>query len=306
MKHLFFALAASALLLAGCSDNPFSPLGEADHQRGHVLDHTYPNSYRGIIPVSHSGNPGNPVLFCEAIDEDFFAAKFDVGSFPHTFPISGIQLISDGVYLQWTAPGSIFVKVVTVKGGPNYHQYNYGVQYASDHWLVSPLNDGGNIPQISNVVICYTGGDPENFGCTIGFWQNRALTTGDWLDTPYAANPALNTVFGIPGSPAGVAALGNATMLEALSFGGGTGVLGGARILLRAAAAAVLNASHPGVAYAIPNHNDVIAAVNLALTKGALTDAQWRAQMIALADLLDGYNNGGCPLGEMRSFIASE
>jgi hypothetical protein len=32
MKHLFFALAASALLLAGCSDNPFSPFADADPQ----------------------------------------------------------------------------------------------------------------------------------------------------------------------------------------------------------------------------------------------------------------------------------
>jgi hypothetical protein len=81
----------------------------------------------------------------------------------------------------------------------------------------------------------------------------------------------------------------NTTLLEALNFGGGSGVAGGARILLRSAVAALLNSSSPDVDYTMTTA-EVIAAVNAALASGS------RATMLTLAAELDTDNNLGCPL----------
>ena len=64
---------------------------------------------------------------------------------------------------------------------------------------------------------------------------------------------------------------------------------GGAEILLRAAVAALLNASHPGVDYPRSTAS-VISDVNTALASGN------RDTMLTLANSLDADNNQGCPL----------
>jgi hypothetical protein len=79
------------------------------------------------------------------------------------------------------------------------------------------------------------------------------------------------------------------TLLDALNYQGGNGVTGGARILLRAAVAALLNASNPSVGYVLTS-SQVIAQVNAALASGN------RNTLLALASRLDNYNNAGCPL----------
>jgi hypothetical protein len=82
--------------------------------------------------------------------------------------------------------------------------------------------------------------------------------------------------------------LGNATLLEALQFGG-KGKCGAQQNLLRAAVAALLNASSPEVAY--PLHTQqIIDQVNAALASGS------KQTINQLAGTLDGYNNLGAPL----------
>jgi hypothetical protein len=90
-------------------------------------------------------------------------------------------------------------------------------------------------------------------------------------------------------SAAAFPSLGSASLLDALSFGGGPGALGGARILLRAAVASLLNAAHPDVNFP-STIAEVIADVNAALASGD------RSTMLALAGALDADNNLGCPL----------
>jgi len=93
--------------------------------------------------------------------------------------------------------------------------------------------------------------------------------------------------------------LGTATLAEALDFPGGSGVEGAARILLRAAVAALLNAAHPDVEY--PSIvADVIAAVDAALASGD------RSAMLELATQLDNDNNLGCPLGGGAANVCTE
>jgi hypothetical protein len=216
-------------------------------------------------------------------------------------PVSGSQLGltytlsgSENQYLAWSAHASVLVKAVVVKGSAT-HIYSYNPPaFWSDAGLTAPLNNGGQIPAVSHFVICYTVVETAE-GCTPGFWKNRAITIGAWGVAGYSPHQPLNGVFTVAGV---LSAVGTTTMLEALDLPGGSGVQGGARILLRAATAAVLNAAHPDVDYEL-DAAGVIAQVNAALTKGSDTDSQWRARMVALAATLDGYNNAGCPLGAL-------
>jgi hypothetical protein len=79
------------------------------------------------------------------------------------------------------------------------------------------------------------------------------------------------------------------TLLQALSFQGGSDTTAAARILLRAAVPALLNAASPEVDYALTT-SQVILQVNTALASGN------RSTILVLADTLDKYNNQGCPL----------
>ncbi|MDF2773050.1 MAG: type sorting protein [Geminicoccaceae bacterium] len=119
-------------------------------------------------------------------------------------------------------------------------------------------------------------------GCTPGYWKNHE---DSWTGTGFATNQTLESVFDVPDG----LGLDNTTLHQALGFGGGPGTLGGAQILLRAAVAALLNASHPDVDYTMTTA-EVIAAVNAALASND------RDTMLALAGALDEDNNLGCPI----------
>jgi hypothetical protein len=120
-------------------------------------------------------------------------------------------------------------------------------------------------------------------GCTPGYWKNH---TTNWEE--YRPTTQLGTVFtALAGTK-----YASMTLLQALSLKGGTGVDGATQILLRAAAAAVLNAAHEGVGYPYRRFGEfkIIEKVNTALASGN------RAQMLNLATTLDKANNLGCPL----------
>lgn len=119
---------------------------------------------------------------------------------------------------------------------------------------------------------------PGNQGCTPGYWKNHLASWSLDPSTPVTA------FFGpVPAELSGM------TLLDALQGGGGPGVVGGARILLRAAVAGLLNANNGGVAYPW-SQADVINQTNAALASGN------RNTMIGLGDTIDGLNNSGCPL----------
>jgi hypothetical protein len=83
--------------------------------------------------------------------------------------------------------------------------------------------------------------------------------------------------------------LGGATLLEALNFGGGSTLADAAKILLRQAVAAVLNAYSPLVDFE-RTVDEIKFDVNTALLSGN------RTTILSLAAALDGDNNLGCPL----------
>lgn len=120
-------------------------------------------------------------------------------------------------------------------------------------------------------------------GCTPGFWKNHQSA---WASTAYTTGQTVGSVFTLPSD---LSSLGQNSLLAALQGGGGTGQLGGAKILLRAAVAGLLNASHSSVDYPV-SESDLIADVNAAL---ASLD---RDTMLDLATSIDNQNNLGCPI----------
>lgn len=119
-------------------------------------------------------------------------------------------------------------------------------------------------------------------GCTPGYWKNH---TRSW---PVGLSPSQTTGSVFSGASA-FPSLASQSLLQSLQGGGGSGTLGAAKILLRAAVAALLNASHANVDY--PRRtSDIVADVNAALSSNN------RNTMLELAGQLDGDNNLGCPL----------
>jgi hypothetical protein len=105
------------------------------------------------------------------------------------------------------------------------------------------------------------------------------------MATGYSPDQTLESVFDVPDS----FGLDDNTLLEALSFQGGSDVTEAAYILLRASVPALLNSAHPNVDYTLTTH-EVIDSVNAALASGV------RDTILDLASELDKYNNRGCPL----------
>lgn len=117
---------------------------------------------------------------------------------------------------------------------------------------------------------------PGGEGCTPGFWKNHLDA---WALTPYSPDDDFGVVFG-------TATFSGMTLHQVVSQGGGC-----KRALGRHAVAAILNASHPDIDYAIPDAGDIIDAV-AAVIDGSDCDA-----IEDLKDILDAFNNAGCGLG---------
>lgn len=122
-----------------------------------------------------------------------------------------------------------------------------------------------------------------NEGCTPGYWKNH---TDSWPAAGYSPSQKVQSVFG---QASLYPSLGSSTLLQALSFDGGSDLTGAAGILLRASTAALLNSAHSGVDYPWVSAQ-VISDVDAALA------SSHRDTILALASKLDQDNNLGCPL----------
>ena len=116
-------------------------------------------------------------------------------------------------------------------------------------------------------------------GCTPGYWKNHKSAWDGLKPTQ-----RVKSVFS-----GADRTLANATLLQALSFTGGSGVVGAERILLRAAVAALLNAKDADVDYAL-----TVSQIRKQVSAALATDN--RQTMLDLAASLDRLNNAGCPL----------
>lgn len=128
---------------------------------------------------------------------------------------------------------------------------------------------------------------------TPGFWKNHHSGSPSghdaWQYTDFETGEFIIDIFDIPDCNGFLSEL-DVTLLDALNFGGGAGVSGAARILLRAAVASLLNASFHkpnGDNYFPYDSNSIIDLVNAAL------DSCDREAILDLADNLDMINNSG-------------
>jgi plastocyanin len=120
-------------------------------------------------------------------------------------------------------------------------------------------------------------------GCSHGYWKNHASA---WMPTGYSPQDTVGRIF--PGTIPWPE-IAASSLREALDFGGGPGVEGAVKNLMRQAVAALLNAAHPDVPYP-RTVDEVIALVDRALASND------RNAILTAKDLLDHDNNLGCPL----------
>jgi hypothetical protein len=109
-------------------------------------------------------------------------------------------------------------------------------------------------------------------GCTPGYWKN---SPGSWPVTGYAVTDDFDTVFGVNAFTPDI------TLMQAVRLNGG-----GINALARHAVAGLLGAAHPDVEYTLTTA-EIIAGVQAALANGTIESTK---------DMLDRYNNQGCPL----------
>lgn len=185
---------------------------------------------------------------------------------------------SAGQFVDWTS--NIGVDSVVVKGGPSANRYTYNPEATADTGLHAPANASKKFAGISHISFCY---DPDEFqGCTIGYW-GRPQHFDSW-PAPYTTNTTLAEA-GFIGAPNP-----NDTLLQAINdYQGGPTLNNKINLMLKQAAAALLNAAHPDVNYAftVPQ---VLAAANSAIASGnqtVISDTQ---------AAFDAANNNGCTL----------
>ncbi len=229
--------------------------GPAEATAGQTITYTY--------TISNTGSSDSPSLILDSVVDN------RVGSLTAAATAAGCgTLVTPSGTCTFTAnftvpsgSSSPLVNVVTVHYHPN--GFPNDIADNDDHSVVIKAPPAGK-------------------GCTPGFWKNHPNA---WPPTGFSRTQTLESVFDVPDA----AGLDNKTLLEALSFNGGNGTLGAARILLRAGVAALLNAAHPSIDYP-RSPASVIADVNAALA------SLNRNTMIALAGQLDRDNNLGCPI----------
>jgi hypothetical protein len=124
-------------------------------------------------------------------------------------------------------------------------------------------------------------------GCTPGFFKNHT----QYFTPSYPTTRTLGSTF-----PLVYPALANDTLLQALYYPGGPGMLGANQIFMRAAVAALLNANNtdigtPGADFGMST-SYVLWFVNM-----MYTESNYRSALIAGGALFDEYNNdGACQL----------
>ena len=145
------------------------------------------------------------------------------------------------------------------------------------------------------------GGNGE--GCTPGFWKNHldwksyddgTGSTADDFGPNTDVEDALR--IDVPASSSNGYDFESMTALQALQGGGGTGVSGATKILLRAAVASYLNAD---AALDFPLRRFTTGfngEPSMQSEIQRVLDSGKRGQILAYATYLDGLNNADCPL----------
>jgi hypothetical protein len=209
-----------------------------------------------------------------------------VGHSDGTLSLATVYYAStDGWVLDWYQ-GSLGQSIhhVIIQGDTGGYAYSYEPVVDHDRNLHGALlqPDPAYKPQwesLRSATFCYSLPQPNYNGCTLGYWKQDQHF--DSWPADIAPTHNQRTYFGNGAF--------NESLLAALNYKGGGGVDGAKRILLKQAAAALLNAGSGQVDYRL-SRADTLQYVGFALNSGD------RDVILALASTLDAYNNQGCPL----------
>ena len=137
------ALALAFVSLSGC-DSANEPTTAS------ALTPTPPSAGR-VQPVTGPFPGGDPTRTCKG--DGRTALKVDSPR-TGTTTLNGIAVTisPDGKFLSFTS--TFAVDFINVKGGTLQNTYTYANFVGTDSGLRSPLNNGGQIPQISNYTVC--------------------------------------------------------------------------------------------------------------------------------------------------------
>jgi hypothetical protein len=197
-KHRFTWILVLALLLVGVGTVLAATATFGEPQP------PYPITYEGIDPDEYEGNfvssdddqvcyDMSALGFIGEVTGEMRGFKVDP---PTAYNDGNIDIILSGDlrYLAWATEPNATVLAFIIKGGPNYHVYDYvGSGIDADSWLASPLNNAGRIPQISHYNGCYELEVGDEQGCTPGYWRNhadrwRGADPGDDFDTTFGVD----------------------------------------------------------------------------------------------------------------------
>jgi hypothetical protein len=311
MKKLTVALAFGALVTtAACSETPtgmLTPDGAPLYAAAFATPQpTYPTSFEGITPDAFPGNfvasDDDQVCYALVALEYIDEVTTEMLGFKVNLPDTStnahfdILLSTDLRYLAWEALSGATPVAFIIKGGPNFHVYDYvGTEFDSDSWLASPkTSNGRNIAGISHYNVCYTRDVPEgDQGCTPGYWRNHAdrwlgvAPADDFDDTFSDADTTVN--FFTP----------DITLGTAIQLGGG-----GVNAFARHATGALLNA-YGGVAN-VGDGATVEYPYTVAQVIQMVQDV-WNGDldMEEAKDLFEEANELGCPLSGTRAVPVS-
>jgi hypothetical protein len=242
-----------------------------------------------VTPSLHAGNftAVDDLAICEAIlGEDATQEMVGFKVDPPTGYADGFvtfTLSPDGKLLAWSVGANTTMLAVVVKGGPNYHLYDYyAANLDADHdtGLVSPLNKR-NTPQISHYNVCYQR-EPGGAGCTPGYWRNHA---DRWLGA--APGDDFDSTFGVDLFDPDVT-LGWAIWAQG----------GGLNALARHATAALLN-SYGGV----PNGDGTVVEYPFSTAQviDMVQQAEDQGMIEFYKDIFEAANELGCPLAGTKA-----
>lgn len=270
------AVLAAAAFVVACSDGTTAPSLKTTVDRD-IIDLAPDNSLEGRVVICKEtvGGTGSEVFTFDVSLNGGAATAVDVAAGACEDAVSGVTTQSTVVIVEravanWTV-SNIDVERSRRLGATDSEDE------ATRTATVFISNDAGRIVTYTNT-FSPPPPPPGDEGCTPGYWKNHL---GSWEG--YAPNDLVSSVF------TGASPFASNTLLEALNFGGGPGLDGAKKILLRAAVAALLNAAHSDVDYTMTT-TEVIDAVNAALASGS------RETILDVAGDLDTDNNLGCPL----------
>ena len=118
-------------------------------------------SAASVVPTSHEGNitaSGEHAARCPD-----GSAAIDVGggvAYGYYGSMNVHVIYHDDDSIDFHTEGGT-VSVAFVKGGDGYNKYAYSPAVTADDNLVSPLNGGQNVPEVSHTVWCVTEDDAE-------------------------------------------------------------------------------------------------------------------------------------------------